>query len=278
MNSSILARGELEGRRGGIWDYVSPSRINLWLKCPLAFRLRYIEGIRTPPSASQFVGKTVHRGLEIYYRHRQQNVRLPAAEVMERLLAQWDESVAADGIRFTTPAAQAAARQQSLDLVQVYLTQLPADEPRPLAIETALDAPLIDPVTKGSLGVPLVGVIDLVLPGADGAIITDFKTTSRGGELPELTHELQLSCYSYLFRQTSPLPEEALEIRNLVKTKVPRVENHRYGPRSQAHYLRLFAIIRAYLDALDTGNYFIRPSLLCAACEFRSSHCAQWTG
>jgi putative RecB family exonuclease len=277
-STSILARDELAGRKGGIWDYVSPSRINLWLKCPLAFHLRYIEGIRTPPSASQFVGKTVHWGLEIYYRHRQQNVRLPAAEVMDWLLAQWDESVAPDGVRFTIPAAEAAARQQSLDLVQVYLAQLPADEPRPLAIETALEAPLIDRATGKSLGIPLVGVIDLVLPGADGAIITDFKTTSRGGELPELTHELQLSCYSYLFRQTSPLPEEALEIRNLVKTKVPRVENHRYGPRSAAHYLRLFSVIRAYLDALDAGNYYIRPSLLCTACEFRSSHCAQWTG
>ena len=127
-------------------------------------------------------------------------------------------------------------------------------------------------------GVPLVGVIDLVLPGAEGAIITDFKTTSRGGELPELTHELQLSSYSYLFRQSSRLSEEALEIRNLVKTKTPRVENHRYGPRSQAHYLRLFAVIRAYLDALDAGNYVIRPSHLCTACEFSSSHCAQWVG
>ena len=277
-STSILARDELAGRKGGIWDYVSPSRINLWLKCPLAFRLRYVEGIWSPPSPSLFVGRTVHRALEMYYRHRQQNVRLLPAEVLEWLLAQWDESVAVDGIRFTTPVAESAARQQSQGLVQAYLAQLPVGEPRPLAVETALEAPLLDPVTGTSLGVPLVGVIDLVLPGAEGAIITDFKTTSRGGNLPEISHELQLSCYSYLFRQTSPLPEEALEIRNLVKTKVPRVENHRYGPRSQAHYLRLFAVIRAYLDALDAGNYYIRPSHLCAACEFSGSRCAQWAG
>ena len=50
-------------------------------------------------------------------------------------------------------------------------------------------------------------------------MITDFKTTSRGGELLEITHELQLSAYNYLFRRASPIPEEALEIRNLVKTK-----------------------------------------------------------
>ena len=129
----------MEGRQGGIWDYVSASRINLWLKCPLAFRLKYVEGIWTPPSPSQFVGRTVHRGLENYYRHRQQNVRLPAAEVVERLLAQWEESVAADGVRFSTSVDEAAARQQSQGLVLAYLAQLPVDEPRPLAIETALE-------------------------------------------------------------------------------------------------------------------------------------------
>jgi hypothetical protein len=275
---STLSRAELEGRTGGIWDYVSASRLNLWLKCPLAFRLRYVDGIWTPPSASQFVGKTVHRGLEIYYRHCQQKVRLPAEEIAELMLAQWEEAVASEGVQFSTSSDEAAARQQSLDLVRVYLQQLPADEPRPLAIETVLEAPLLDPVSGQSLGIPLLGVIDLVLPGADGAIITDFKTTARGGELLEITHEIQLSCYSYLFRQTSPLAEEALEIRNLVKTKTPRVEHHRYGPRCPAHYLRLCAVIRAYLDALDAGTYYIRPSHLCAACEFSSSHCARWTG
>jgi hypothetical protein len=185
---------------------------------------------------------------------------------------------AQEGVESSTSADEVAARQQSLDLGRVYLQQLPSGEPRPLAVETVLEAPLLDPVSGQSLGIPLVGVIDLVLPGADGAIITDFKTPARGGELLEITHEIQLGCYSNLFRQTSPLPEEALEIRNLVKTKTPRVENHRYGPRSPAHYLRLFTVLRDYLDALEAGTYHIRPSHLCAACEFVSSHCPRWTG
>jgi putative RecB family exonuclease len=277
MNLPALREGK-ECRPGGIWDYTSPSRVNLWLKCPLAFRLRYIEGIWSPPSVSQFVGKTVHRALEIYYRHRQQSIRLPSAEILTRLRSQWDELVAFEGVRFPSFAAEQSAQLQSLALVETYLAQIPCDEPRPLAVESTMEAPLEDPVTGRSLGVPLVGVIDLVLPGADGAVITDFKTTSRGGELLEITHELQLSAYSYLFRRASPVPEEALEIRNLVKTKQPRVENHRFIARTQAHYLRLFAVIRAYLDALDSGTYVIRPSHMCAACEFGRSHCSQWMG
>ncbi|MGE3780785.1 MAG: PD-(D/E)XK nuclease family protein, partial [Pirellulaceae bacterium] len=44
-------------RPNGVWDYISASRLNLWLRCPLAFRLRYIDGIVTPPTASLFLGQ-----------------------------------------------------------------------------------------------------------------------------------------------------------------------------------------------------------------------------
>jgi hypothetical protein len=276
--SSRDDRNEMGRPVGGLWDYVSPSRVNLWLKCPLAFRLRYVDGIWTPPSASQFVGRTVHRALEHHYRHRQQSIEISPAEVAQWLRSQWEQAVDSDGVCFNSAAAAQAARQQALDLVNTYLAQVPPDEPRPLAIESMLEAPLLDPVTGQDLGLPLVGIIDLVLPGPEGAVIADFKTTSRGGELLEITHELQLSAYSYLFRQKFPWPEEALEIRNLIKTKHPRVENHRFVRRTLAHYRRLFAIVRGYLDTLDSRKYGIRPSHLCAACEFARSHCAQWVG
>ena len=64
-------------RTGGVWDYVSPSRLNLWLRCPLAFRLQYIDGIVPPVSRSLFLGRIVHAGLEWFYRHRQLGVVVP---------------------------------------------------------------------------------------------------------------------------------------------------------------------------------------------------------
>ena len=126
------------------------------------------------------MGKIVHRGLEIYYRHRQQNVRLPAAEIAELLIAQWEEAVASEGVEFSTPSEEVAARKQSLDLVRVALEQLPANEPRPMSVETVLEAPLVDPVSGQSLGIPLVGVIDLVLPGTMARLLPTSRR--RPGE------------------------------------------------------------------------------------------------
>ena len=76
-----------EQRSNGVWDYISPSRLNLWLRCPLAFRLRYIDGIVAPTTPSLFLGKMVHFGLEILYRHRQLGIDLDLAAIASRMAA-----------------------------------------------------------------------------------------------------------------------------------------------------------------------------------------------
>lgn len=145
-------------------------------------------------------------------------------------------------------------------------------------VEKAVEAPLIDPVSGENLGIPLVGVVDLVLPEIEGPVITDFKTTSHGSEPLEIVHEIQLSSYNYLFRHRSHEPEAALEIRNLVKTKTPKIETHRYAARGERHFRRLFSVVRAYLDDLDSGRFVFRPGLGCGMCDFRKSFCSTWSG
>jgi hypothetical protein len=124
----------------------------------------------------------------------------------------------------------------------------------------------------------LLGVIDLVLPEADGALIADFKTASRSGPPLEITHEIQLSSYAYLFRQASDQTEAGLEIRSLIKTKAVQIQFHRYEARSEKHFRRLFAVVRAYLDDLDRGRFVFRPGLACGSCEFVHNHCRAWEG
>jgi hypothetical protein len=185
-------------RGDGVWDYVSASRLNLWLKCPLAFKFRYIEGIRTPTTPNLFIGKRTHDALEVFYRRRQLGVRLSAEELARRIVDTWDEAVAADDMTFKTADESVAARRQVVGLVETYLQLLPADEPPPLAVETSLEAPLVDPVTGEDLGLPLLGIVDLVLDGENGPAICDFKTSASSSPPQELAHEIQLTCYAYL--------------------------------------------------------------------------------
>ena len=40
MNTDLLTRDSLAERAGGVWEYISPSRLNTWLACPLKFKLK----------------------------------------------------------------------------------------------------------------------------------------------------------------------------------------------------------------------------------------------
>jgi len=277
MTTQTLFRDDLQTRQGGVWEYISPSRLGKWLTCPLAFKLQYLEGIRQPTTPSLFLGKVVHAGLEQYYRHRHLGVTLEPADVCCRMLEAWGPTIDAENMTFDSTDAELALQRQAADLVTAYIAYAPKDE-KPLAVEVATQAPLVDPLTGEDLGIPLLGVIDLIVGGQGGAVIADFKTAARSSEPLEIFHEIQLTSYAYLFRQLSERTEAGLEIRSLIKTKTPKIEGHRYPARTDAHFRRLFGVIREYLDTLDCGRFNYRPGWGCAMCDFRESHCRQWAG
>ena len=75
-----------------------------------------------------------------------------------------------------------------------------------------------------------------------------------------------------------PCLEAGLEIRSLIKTKVPKIEYHRYVPRTSAHFRRFFQLVREYLDDLDRGSFVYRPGFGCTMCDFRDGPCGEALG
>lgn len=144
--------------QGGVWAYVSPSRLNCWIRCPRSWSFRYQEGLRTPTTPSLFVGQAVHQGLEEIYRHRMLGLNLDEADVERRMLDGWAQAIDEAGMKFTSSAEEVAIQRQAIDLVKVYLRQMPVDEPKPLAVEATVEIPLVDPVTTEDLGIPLAVV------------------------------------------------------------------------------------------------------------------------
>jgi putative RecB family exonuclease len=253
-----------------LWEYVSPSRLNLWLACPRAFEFRYVKGITTPTSPAFFVGKQVHAALEHYYRYRQLDLLLPSSEIVTRMRDEWSIAAEEERVQFPKEGDSDKLMEKSCQLVLAYLSQIPDDESRPLAVETMLEVPLIDPETGEDLGIPLRGIIDLVLDERNGAVICDFKTAASSQQPLEVCHEIQLGCYALMYRALSGETESGLEIRTLVKTKVPQIATYRYGPRSDAQIGRLFAVVRAYLEDLRRGDFLYRPGWGCRTCGFRN--------
>ena len=115
--------------------------------------------------------------------------------------------------------------------------------------------------------------MDLVLDAEAGPVIADFKTATRGGQLLEISNEVQLSCYAYAYRHAAAAQEGELQIRRLVRTRQPQIETHRYPARTATHFRRLFAVIRAYLDDLDSGRFVYRPGFACSFCDYKDGPC-----
>ena len=191
--NTLLVEPKPATRPAGLRDYISPSRLNLWLKCPLAFKLRYVDGIRSPTTPALFLGKRVHQGLEIFYRHRQLGIQLESADVVRRMNDSWDTAVAEEDMTFKSTADAEALQAKERDLVQAYLNHVADGEPVPTIVETTLEAPLVDPVTGEDLGIPLLGIVDLVMDKADGPVICDFKTAAKSTPPSEISHEIQLT-------------------------------------------------------------------------------------
>lgn len=262
----------------GILDYVSPTRLNTWLSCPLKFKLRYLERIKEPTSPSLFLGKRVHDGLEFFYRHIQTGGQVSPADVSEHISESWGEAVAAEDMQFASFDDEAILKRQTIGLVEAYLDRHDGNEGFPIAVERPLECPLIEPHTGADLGTALFGFVDLILETPTGMTIVDFKTAARSSAPLEISHEVQLSCYAYAFRHVFGATEQELQIRSLIKTKTPKVETHRYPARDDAHFRRLFAVIRAYLDDLQSNRFVYRPGWTCSMCDYRETHCRQWQG
>jgi hypothetical protein len=257
---------EQEQQTGMIWDYVSPSRLSLWMKCPLAFKRRYIDGWQSIPSPALFVGKVTHAVLAHVYRHRIAGQLCTTEDLPMFVADAWKDAMETEPCYFEDDLQEEKCRYQVLDLVTAYLNATPIQDETPIAIEKRYEVPLIDPLTGENFGIPLVGIVDLVLQEDCGGVIVDIKTSSTSS-FSELQHELQLTSYSYLFRETTDQNELRCEVRQLVKTKTPKVHTHRFPMRTDEHFSRFFGLIREYLDALDKGIYNYRPGWMCSMCD-----------
>jgi hypothetical protein len=253
-----------------LWSYISASRLNLWAKCPLAFRFRYVDNIKLPTNANLFLGQVVHGALEMYYRHRQIGLTPIDDDVDTFVDAAFEQLTEAEQMCWDATDDAIKCRKQAVDLVTMYANEYSGIPETIIAMEASLEAPLVDPSTGEDLGVPLFGIVDLVLSDdlvSDSALLVDFKTASSA-MLIEQSHAVQLTLYTLLLQNNGYTHVET-EIRQLVKTKTPRICAHRFGQRTEQHTRQFFALCREYLDAIDRNAFNYRPGWSCSMCDYR---------
>ena len=203
--------------------FVSPSRLDLWLRCPLAYKLKYIDSIKTPTTESRFLGQRVHAALATYYRNRMHDNPFGVRDCVNSMLGSWDAAVAEQRMKFACSSQQRQLQQQAAALIRAYLLHFPDEDGEILAVQPGLESPAVDPSTGEQLPLRLSGVVDAVLDSDSGPVIVDFRTASRSSAAMELAHEVKLSLHAYLVRDHFGREESELQVRSLIRTKVAKI-------------------------------------------------------
>ena len=126
-------------------------------------------------------------------------------------------------------------------------------------------------------GLPtLIGILDLVRAGGR---IVDFKVVGKSPDARQLVHvhEVQLTCYSILYRDATGGRESGLELHHLVKTKAPKLIVSSLPPATESQHSRLFGQIESYQAGLARRDFVPSPGFHCAGCEY-FAECRAYSG
>jgi CRISPR/Cas system-associated exonuclease Cas4 (RecB family) len=160
---------------------ISPSGINLFLTCPYAFRLKYIDKIEIPQQENNFLitGKLTHKCLELYFKDKMENKTNDLSPTDYMKVAIEDFS------HINVFKLDEAIEEADHYLTLYYPT---ARQLKPISSEEYFELELTDNLL-------LRGVIDLIVQEKKGRALIDFKTT-RSQVKDNYKYTLQLSFYS----------------------------------------------------------------------------------
>jgi CRISPR/Cas system-associated exonuclease Cas4 (RecB family) len=245
---------------------VSASRLNCWLACRLKFFFRYVKKVSKSPTPALHVGTVVHAILQAWNmaRWKKQPFRV------EQFKGLFDKGWTEQAEQIDWEDGESAHKDTAWSLLETYFakTPIPANEV-PEAVEVPLEADL------SRYGLPtLIGVLDLVRAGGR---IVDFKTAGKTPNADDAIrqHEVQLSSYSVLYRESTGKAETGRELHHLVKTKTPKLVITQSGPMNEIQRVRLMKMIESYAEGLAREDFVPSSGFQCAGCEF-AQECRRW--
>ena len=249
-----------DGRMFLVPTSLSPSRVESFLSCPLAFRFASIEKLPEPPSVHTTRGSLVHRALELLF------MRAAAGRTIETAIVALGEAIEEYrtdpdfvDLHLTDTEAEVFF-DECLQLVHGYFRMEDPQAIREIGLELRLEAPVGD--------LTLRGIIDRLELDADGElVVTDYKTGRAPGANWEQKSLSGVHFYSFLC--------EALFGRRPAKIRLMYLktgETIEATPSAQSVRFvttRTQAVLKAVEKACTTGSFQARPSSLCNSCAFK---------
>ncbi len=249
--------------------YLSPSRINTFLRCPMQYKFRYEDGLVLPPTSALTKGKTVHAGIAYnYYQKRESGKDLPLLEVADYTASIFEEEEENTDWGWDDPKS---AKDEVITLTSLYHKEV-APQVFPVLVEEKVE------VEFENLPYKLLGYIDLV--DADG-LIRDTKTAGRSPSPFEVENSIQLTAYVLGYRALTGKTESGVALDYLIKTKSPKLAHYK-ATRNEAQinfFLDLMEkvgrLIEMQIFYPNPNNFTCNPKF-CGYWNMCQGGCSQW--
>lgn len=240
---------------------LSPSRVESFTSCPLAFRFASIEKLPEAPSPHTTKGSLVHRVLELLFMLAPaERTEASAASCLRRATEEYatDPEMTLLGLDEVEREAFVA---DAWSLVQSYLRMEDPTSVREIGVELRLEAQV------GALA--LRGIIDRLELDEHGAlIVTDYKTGRSPGVKYEQSRLAGVQFYSFLCESVLGMRPAAVRLMYLRTGEtieaVPSAQSVRFITT------RATAVWQAVERACVTGDFRPRTGALCNGCSFKA--------
>jgi putative RecB family exonuclease len=239
---------------------LSPSRVDAFTSCPMAFRFASIEKLAEPPSIHATKGSMVHRVLELLFLNPSSQRTLQMAEpAFHQARAEYELDPEFTELQLE-PEQQQAFFDDAWSLVQAYFAMEDPTQVREIGLELRLEAQV------GDLG--LRGIIDRLELDSEGRlVVTDYKTGRAPGMRYEQKSLAGVHFYSFLCESVLGQRPAAIRLMYLrtgeTITAIPSAQSVKFITT------RTTAVWKAVERACLTGNFQPRESALCGSCAFQ---------
>jgi putative RecB family exonuclease len=256
-------------------DHISYTQISTYMNCSLKYFYQYIEQIEWPFKPEGLIfGSAIHKALEHFYLGRQEGRDVPVPEMMAIFDACWEKEESSNTIRFKNGNTADKLHSTAEGMLSTFKKTVQPGEV--LSVEQSFKVELVDPDTKESLGVPLVGRIDLIEKLDDGTIaVVDQKTAARAYDNDRVENDLQLTAYAYVMaKEGHDLDNVSLRFDVLMKNGSYKLLSYK-TTRTMDDLARLFKIARSVTRGVEAGAFYPSKSWMCNGCPY-AEQCAKW--
>lgn len=203
--------------------HISPSQLDMYLRCGEQWRRRYVLKEVIPPGIALIKGGAVHKAAEVNFGQKiESHEDLPVATLCEAAAEHVDATVSKDGL-FLAPddppmdVALGQAKDSAVSMTKVFAGAI-APRIQPALVERFVTIPL--PAHSHDL----LGRLDCA---TDHDEVIDLKTSGKRKSQDDVDRSDQLTFYDAAFQYETGRPCKGVRLEVVVETKTPTAQTLR---------------------------------------------------